>query len=698
MATLESVMKLNDMMSAPIRHIADAMGMMLSKWEELDSSTSGGLNIGDTDAIRAKLQRATQALGEMEDEQEQFRKKVKESSNEVSGLASKIATAVGAFIGLNAIKNTLSSAIQYSSDLSESQNVVDVSFGESAQQINDWSQNTLNAFGLNELSAKRFAGTMGAMLKSSGLAGDEVTEMSMRITELAGDMASFYNLDGQEAFDKLRAGISGETEPLKALGVNMSVANLEAFALSQGVNKAYNEMSQAEQVTLRYAYLMQATADAQGDFARTSNSFANQQKLLKENWKAFTGELVSKSLPALAAGMNILNNGITWLSENWSILQPILLGIATAVGLYTTALVINKAVQMASAFATTIKTIASVAHGAAITQEMLATTGMTKAQLAFNASLFSCPITWIVIAVIALIAALFALCAWLAKTQGAANSAFGVMAGGINVVIQFFKNLGITVANIALGIWNALGAVCDNIGIGFRNAIKGVQSWFYNLLSTALTVVEGICKALNKLPFVEFDYSGISSKAEEYASKAAEAAGSKEEYVSVADAFNEGFETFEAFGEGWVQDAYDAGASWGDGVSEGISEFFGGLTGGMDALSDSMGGSGTWEDGMVSDGASGWSTSDPAYNLLDKIGSDTGSMKKSLDITSEDLKYMRDLAEQGVINRFTTAEIHVNMGGITNTVNKNTDVDGVIDYMVTGIQEAMERTAEGVHN
>ena len=173
-------------------------------------------------------------------------------------------------------------AIDYASDLAEVQNVVDVAFGESSEKINEWAKTTLNAYGLNQLSAKRYAGTMGAMLKSAGLSGDAVDTMSMRITELSGDMASFYNLSGDEAFGKIRAGISGETEPLKQLGINMSVANLEAFALSQGIKTAYADMSQGQQVLLRYNYLLQTTADAQGDFARTSDSYANQTKLLQE--------------------------------------------------------------------------------------------------------------------------------------------------------------------------------------------------------------------------------------------------------------------------------------------------------------------------------------------------------------------------------------------------------------------------------
>ncbi len=164
------------------------------------------------------------------------------------------------------------------SDLAEVQNVVDVTFGEGAAEIERWAKKAQSSFGLTETQAKRFTSTMGAMMKSAGLTGPEIVSMSEDLAGLAADMASFYNLDFETAFNKIRSGISGETEPLKQLGINMSVANLEAFALTQGITKAFDKMSQGEQTMLRYQYLMQATADAQGDFARTADGYANAQR------------------------------------------------------------------------------------------------------------------------------------------------------------------------------------------------------------------------------------------------------------------------------------------------------------------------------------------------------------------------------------------------------------------------------------
>lgn len=188
-----------------------------------------------------------------------------------------------------------SESIQVASDLDEVQNVVDTVFGDGARQIEAWAQKAGDKFGLTELQAKRFTSTLGAMMKSSGMTGKEIIGMSTDLAGLAADMASFYNLDFETAFEKIRSGISGETEPLKQLGINMSVANLNAFALAQGLEKTFDQMDQGEQTMLRYQYLMQATSDAQGDFEKTSDGLANAQRRMQsslESIKASVGKMI----------------------------------------------------------------------------------------------------------------------------------------------------------------------------------------------------------------------------------------------------------------------------------------------------------------------------------------------------------------------------------------------------------------------
>lgn len=173
-------------------------------------------------------------------------------------------------------------SINLASDLQEVQNVVDVTFGpEGSKKIEQWAATAAKNYGITELQAKQYTSTIGAMMKSSGLAGDEIVDMSIAMAGLAADMASFYNLPFEEAFQKIAAGIAGETEPLRRLGINMSVANLEAYNLAHGIETAWEDMSAGDQIIQRQKYLLDATADAQGDFLRTNDSFANTLKRIE---------------------------------------------------------------------------------------------------------------------------------------------------------------------------------------------------------------------------------------------------------------------------------------------------------------------------------------------------------------------------------------------------------------------------------
>ncbi len=246
----------------------------------------------------------------------------------------KLAGTVGLAFGTAALVNFGKESLMLASDIEEVQNVIDVTFGRGAKQIEEFAKSAAEAYGLSELSAKQYTGTMGAMLKSSGLAVGAAQEMSIALTGLTGDLASFYNLDTDTAFEKIRSGISGETEPLKQLGINMSVANLEAYALTQGITKSYNAMSQAEQVMLRYNYLVSVTADAQGDFARTSNSLANQLRILSLNFdqlKIAVGNALMPIAQAVLPGINAIISALTKLAHVFAKVTALLFGKSTQV-------------------------------------------------------------------------------------------------------------------------------------------------------------------------------------------------------------------------------------------------------------------------------------------------------------------------------------------------------------------------------
>lgn len=268
------------------------------------------LELGRTEAqaasLRAELKKQVNSFNNAEKSVKEYDDTL-ENANQTTVKFSDmaIAHAVGDLIAdgfrraASAVGDFIKNGIELASNLTEVQNVVDVTFGDGAQEVYDWADAAAESFGMSSLAAQEYNGTMGAMLKSMGLTDNAVRQMSMDMVGLAGDMASFYNLDVETAFQKIRSGISGETEPLKQLGINMSVANLEAYALAQGIETAYSKMTEAEKATLRYNYLMAQTADAQGDFARTSDSFANQQRILELQVQNLAASFGEKLLPSL---------------------------------------------------------------------------------------------------------------------------------------------------------------------------------------------------------------------------------------------------------------------------------------------------------------------------------------------------------------------------------------------------------------
>ena len=390
-------------------------------------------SVGEDGKVVYKIEgdnsQALKALDEFEKEAKktggQFGDTVKDTMNgaesTVSTTATKIAKAIGSAFVTKQIIEFSKAAIGVASDLNEVQNVVDTTFGtEGAIRVNEWARNAAEAFGESELQAKQFTSTLGAMFKSMGVGQADLEEMSMSLAGLAGDMASFYNLDPTEAFEKLRSGISGETEPLKQLGINMSVANLEAFAMAEGITKSYQEMTQAEQATLRYQYIMSATADAQGDFADTSDSLANQQRILQLEIQTLAAEIGQDLMPIAQEILTIARDGIQWISENKDALE----GLAAAAGVAATAYGVWKATLKAEELydkaAAGIKGITAALNGAEATGGLTtALSGAGTAASGMGTTMLGAlgPAGWATVAAVAGIGAIIAIIYELQQAQ-----------------------------------------------------------------------------------------------------------------------------------------------------------------------------------------------------------------------------------------------------------------------------------------
>ena len=634
MALIKSQLVLTDGMTGPLKSINKAMNIVLNSFEAMQDASGRAIDTASIQEAREELARASAALDQLEDH-----------TNKSTDAFSRLAKAIGLVMIARKALDTIKTGIDYASDLAEVQNVVDVTFGSATEAINSWSKECLAAYGMNEVSAKRYAGTLGAMLKSSGLAGDAIVDMSKDMVGLAGDMASFYNLDLETAFEKIRSGISGETEPLKQLGINMSVANLEAYALSQGITTAYNEMSQAEQVMLRYNYLMSTTADAQGDFARTQDSYANQTRLLSESWLEFTGVMAEQLLPVLTTIVSWLNNIVAFLTENADMVSTVLVGLATTVGILAVAWVVHAAAQWLA----------------------------VAANQALIVSLLSNPILWIALIIGVLVAAMYR---WIQSIGGVKNAweicKLALIVGWNAVKLAFFTGVYwvIDLVDKLKLCWQKAGVAIAN----FMGDMKvSVLTILQNMINGAIDIINKFIGVLNKIP-------GVSIDAIEHVTFATTAAAENEAAKSTRAADLAAYESELASAKAG-RDAH-------------IDSLKAELNSSVDAL----------QAAYAQAKADAAADSSAEQTALDSIGADTagindsaGSAAASLKETTEDLKYMRDLAEQEAINRFTTAEVKIDMTGMTNRIDSDMDLDGVLNTLTEGFAEALEVAAEGVH-
>lgn len=691
----------------------EQLRMQLNQAIQEQNSLNQAMQNMDVSAANDAYLRLSQTVGNTEryirdnvDEQGCFNQEISAGTQQANELTNTIKRAVAAYVSIQSVGKALNISdelVQTTSRLNMMNDGVQTtaelvnmvyaaaqdargSFSQMADVVARFGNNAKDAFSSSE-EVVAFADLIQKQMTIAGASTQEAANAELQLSQALGsgvlrgdELNSIFeqapNLI-QNIADYLDVPI-GKIREMAADGeLSADVVKAAIFSAADDINSKFNEMP------MTWGQIWQSMQNtaliAFQPVLQRLNDLANS-----EAFQTF----IQGAIEAMATLANILLNVFevaasvgAFIGDNWSIIAPIIYGVIAALGAY---LAIMGIVNAITAISAAIDATKAAADALAAGQTFL----WTVQQYGLNAALAACPITWIIVLIIALIAIIFAVCNAIAKMTGIANSGFGVITGGVNVVIQFFKNLGLTVANIALGIGNAIAALASNMMTAFHNAICNVQSWFYNLLSTALSVIEGICSALNKLPFVEFDYSGISSAADDYAAKASEAAGNKEDYQSISDAFNEGFTTFDAFQDGWASDAFNAGAAWGDGIADKVSNF---------SLSDVFG---QTDIPNVGDYTSGFNDAIANSGVGDSIGNiddNTGKIKDSLDVTEEDLKYLRDIAEQEAINRFTTAEINVDMSGMQNTVNSGDDIDGFMTKLTDSVNEAVDNMTEGVH-
>ena len=668
MSTIGTAIRLNDQMSNPIRSITNAMNMMLSSWESLEGATAGGLDVGNVESIRSELGRATQALDQMGDEQDEFNRKVNQGSNSMDGLTGKIMGAIGAFAGVQGLQklvnlsdtftqttarlNMINDGLQTTDELQQkifaSAQRSRAAYQQTADTVAKLSLNAGDAFGSNDETIL-FAENLNKLFAIAGTEQASIASASLQLTQALGSGV----LRGEEFNAVFEA----------APNVMQTVADYMDVPIGKLRGMAAEGQITADVVKNA---LLGATGDINAQFEQMPMTWG-------QVWTGVTNELLMASQPLLEF--------ISLLAQNWSILEPIVIGVATALGIYVAALLVYNAIQGISTLVTSVKAAAEMmATGA--------TFAATAAQHGFNAALLACPLTWIIIAIIAIIAIIYAVIAAINKIQGTTISATGVILGVLTAAVSIIWNLFLTLLNLVIQsvlvplttAWDTFANFFGNI---FNDPIATIIRMFEGLANTVLGILQSIANGIdaifgsNLAGAVQGWMDGVSGKADELVEKYGN--GTYEEKSNLTEQLQGLLNDAQADFSWNTVDAYNTGYGWGESVDNTVGGFFGGGIGdefGLDKLTESIG----------------------AIPAIQDIASNTGDTADALDITNEDLKYLRDIAEQEAVNRFTTAEIKVEMGGVNNNVSQNTDLDGVIDYMVTGVQEAMERVAEGVHN
>ena len=693
MATITTGIQLADNFSAPLMHIISSVNMAISSIYDMDQAMNAGVNTASLEAARNEIAQATVAAEEFNQtmqqasspindnirRQEQFNQSLQNGASESSNLVSAIKRMAGAYLSIQTAGkilemsdeitqttsrlNMMNDGLQSTADLYNmvyvAANDVRGSLGDMASVVARFGNNAKDAFS-SSAEVVQFANLVQKQMTIAGASTQEAANAELQLSQALGSGV----LRGDELnsiFEQAPNLIQNIADYLDVpIGKIRSMAQdgeLSADVVKQAVFAATDEINaNFESMPMTWGQMWtvfqnNATMAFQPVLQRL-NDLANT-----DGFQTFTTNAIN-DLAVVAGVVLDIFEGIgsvgTFVSDNWQIIGPIVEGVAAALTVYYGWQLLSTSATKAAA----------------------------AAQWIYNAAMNANPAAIVAISIGALIVLIGILANKFTGTGHIAQSVFGMITGGINVVIQYFKNWGLTVADIFIGIWNAGGACATNVEIAFHNAISHVQALWYNMLSTALTVVSGICSALNKLPFVDFDYSGITGAADNYASKAAAAAGNTKDYASVPAAFSKGVKTYDTYQKGWVNDAYTAGAAWGDGVTSKIKNT-------LSSKATNIPNANNYPNALASSNvATAAKTADTAKN--------TAKTANTLSASSEDLKYLRDIADREYVNKFTTAQIKVEMIN-HNNVNNDMDLDGMAEHLRSKIEEEMNAAAEGEH-
>lgn len=669
----------------------------------------------DVQAANEAYLRLSQTVGNTEryirdnvDEQGRFNREIEEGTNEANELMQTIKGAVAAYATIQ----TLSAALNLSDQLTSTTARLNL--------MNDGLQTTQDLQNMIYLSAERARGsyqaTADAVSKLGLMAGDAFSS-SEEIIAFMEQVNKQFTIAGTEA-----AGIDAAMLQLtQAMGSGVLRGEEYNSILEQAPNiiqaiADYMEVPKGQLKDMAAEGLITADIVKAAMFAAaddTNAKFEQMPKTFSQIWTSFQNTALMAFQPVLQrmneianseAFQGFVNNAIEALSmvagialeifdflvgvaeivgENWSWLSPIIYGVAGALAVYYGWLLLTKGAEMAMA---AVHGIVAVAKGIMAAATMLvtgATWAETTAQYGLNAAMYACPIVWIIILIIALIALFYAAVAAVNKFAGTSVSATGIICRAFMVALAFIGNIFVALWNLVVDvfvlIYNLVATVANFIGNVFTDPIGAVCRLFFDLADTVLGILQALASAIDAI-FGSNLAGSVQGWRDSLGGWVDETFGKGDEVMAKMNADDMKLGRFE-YGAAW-----DAGYSFGEGIDESIANFDPSslfdtnVPGADDYANLSDYGSGI---GGIGSG-------------VDDIAGNTGKIADGMEITEEDLKYLRDIAEQEAVNRFTTAEITIEQTN-HNTVSGKMDLDGIVSGLTDAANEAVDRIAEGVH-
>lgn len=716
MSSIQTAIELSDRMSAPLYNICTAVNMVISNFEALEYASSTAIDTSSMEEARqlladgmVGLQDITSATESARRKQEEYNQKIQAGSQHTDVLLNKVKSLVGAYVGISTVKNALdlsdeltqttarldmmvsqynalNGTMQTTDELSQmiflSAQNSRASYMDTAASVAKLGNNARDAFASTG-EIVQFAELVNKQFTIAGASATESSNAFLQLTQALGsgvlrgdELNSIFeqapNLI-QTVADYMDVPIGKIREMASDGQITADIVKNAMFAAADDIDAKFNSMPMTWGQLWTY-YSNQALMTFQPVLQRL-NEMANDQHMQT----ALTGIMNALS-GAAKISLNVIDVMVTggaYIVDNWSMIAPVIGGVAAALAIYNGALLLHNAYEAASNGLKMIAAIRSVAHGTATAAETAATTGASAAQIAFNAALYACPLTWIVLAIIAVIAAIYLVVAAINKVQGTTYSATGVICGLVATAGAFIVNTGVGLLNgliqliwsifvepflgIVEWVLNVTNGGFDSFGGAVANLIGNIISWFLSLGEVVTKIIDAI--------FGTDWTAGLNALQNNVL------AWGKNENAITLDREAPTIAYRASYSE-----AYNKGYDFGQGVENRIKNFFGGT---KDDNSDNSGALGSY-------GAA----SDMAANVAN-IAGDTSSISDSLDVSEEDLKYLRDIAEQEAINRFTTAEIKVDMSGMSNTVHNTNDLDGIVDGLTTRVLEAMEIVRDG---